>query len=45
MNLYWVMVHSLHVKFPFPDEKSAMRFYELARIYCPHEVDFITPYY
>jgi hypothetical protein len=44
MNLYWVIVYPLRTQFPFPDAQSANRFCELACIYHPHQVAYVTPY-
>lgn len=43
MNLYWVVIYPLHMKFPFSDWKTASRFYELANTYHPYEVEMFHP--
>lgn len=42
MNLYWVIVYALYTKFPFSDRTTAERFYNLACIYHPDDVDIIN---
>lgn len=44
MNLYWVIVYPLHTKFPFGNWAEALRFYKLACIYFPDEVDIDIPF-
>lgn len=44
MNLYWVIIYPLNTKFPFSDAQTANRFCELACIYHPHQVGYVTPW-